>query len=102
MLSIQVEFSAVGAIYQMLYIDPLPFFTVASTGRGSCQLIQKSLRFLKVPGVESFCEPIINGCEQFSGLLVAALSLPKACEARRGTKLIGFRALAPGDLEDIT
>jgi hypothetical protein len=73
----------------------------AHAGVSSRQLVEKGLGLLQVPGVEALGEPVVDGCEKLAGLLLAALPLPEAGEARRRTKLPEFGALPARDPERI-
>ena len=64
---------------------------------GSRQLIEQTLRFFQIGGVEALGEPTVDGGEQIMSLGPPALLAPQPSEARRRAQLIGLGTLLPRD-----
>src|SRR5262245_55478051 len=70
-------------------------------GVALCQRCQQRLRLLEVGGVKALGETAVDLCQELVRRGPLALLLPQARQAHGGAQLIGFRALAPGDVEGL-
>ena len=73
-----------------------------STSMALRQRVQQCLRLLQVRGVKALREPVVDPCQQLTGVFTLPLTRPYPTETERHAQLQRLRLLAVGDLERLT